>query len=206
MTRPEESPLTASPDPADAIERVCLQAVADRDRVAFEALYRRQHPRLSRFLHRFTARLDLVDDVINDTMWVVWRKAAEFRGDSKVSTWITGIAYRCMLKALRGTAPADEVGESLLDRHELDQAAAVQHDGEAGRELRDWVARGLRTLPDDQRITLELAYFLGQSCEEIAAVMGCAVGTVKARMFHARVRLRSVMPALGGLEPDSAQG
>jgi len=205
VTRQQGFPLTPSPDPSDSIERFCVQAVARGDRSAFEALYRRQHPRLARFLRRFTTRADLIDDVVNDTMWVVWRRAVEFRGDSRVSTWITGIAYRCMLKALRGTAPAEEVGESLLDEHELEQASFAQHDGEAGRELRDWLARGLRTLPDDQRITLELAYFLGHSCEEIAVVMGCAVGTVKARMFHARVRLRSVMPALAGLD-DAAQG
>ena len=39
---------------------------------------------------------------------------------------------------------------------------------------------------------------MGESCEDIAAIMGCAVGTVKARMFHARMRLRHVLPALGG--------
>jgi len=195
--------LTA--DPADALERLGLQAVANRDRAAFEALYRRHHPRLARFLRRFTARLDLIDDVINDTMWVVWRQAAVFRGDSKVATWITGIAYRCMLKALRGAAPGEEVGESMLADAERTQFDRATHDAGPDRELRDWVARGLRTLPEDQRITLELAYFLGQSCEEIALVMGCAVGTVKARMFHARVRLRSVMPALGG-HPHRAQG
>ena len=41
---------------------------------------------------------------------------------------------------------------------------------------------------------------MGESCEDIAAIMGCAVGTVKARMFHARVRLRTLLPALAGSE------
>ena len=63
---------------------------------------------------------------------------------------------------------------------------------------RDWLSQGLNSLPEEQRVTLELAYFMGESCEDIAAIMGCAVGTVKARMFHARVRLRNVLPALGG--------
>ena len=69
---------------------------------------------------------------------------------------------------------------------------------EQRREDRDWLAQGLKTLPEDLRVTLELAYLLGESCEDIAAIMGCAVGTVKARMFHARVRLRNVLPGLGG--------
>jgi RNA polymerase sigma-70 factor (ECF subfamily) len=64
--------------------------------------------------------------------------------------------------------------------------------------MRDWVRHGLDLLPPEQRTTLELAYYLGQSCEEIARIMNCAVGTVKARMFHARVRMRNTLPALGG--------
>ncbi len=205
-------PLVNTPHPggdADVVDNADLLASAARDRAAFERLYRRHHPRLARFLRRFTLRRDVIDDVVNDTMWVVWRKAGEFRGASKVSTWITGIAYRCMLKALRdGTYPG-EIGESALSDLELEDLADVQDDAEARRELRDWLASGLRTLPEDPRMPLELAYFLGQSCEEIALVMGCAVGTVKARMFHARVRLRNVMPALGGVKPaapGTAQG
>jgi RNA polymerase sigma-70 factor, ECF subfamily len=189
---------------ADTQDAAWLQAAGQGHRDAFALLYRRHHPRLARFLRRFTARRELIDEVINDTLWVVWQKAAEFRGESKVSTWIIGIAYRCMLKALRSGAPAEEIGEGLLNAHELAEAAAAteHNDGTANggghAELQNWLARGLKTLPEDQRVTLELAYFMGCSCEEIAAVMGCATGTVKARMFHARVRLRNVMPMLAG--------
>jgi len=192
--RPDAPLLPASAgaavaDAADAVDRAALRATADRDRAAFELLYRRHHPRLARFLRRFTTRPELIDAVVNDTMWVVWCQAGEFRGASKVSTWVTGIAYRCMLKALREAGPAASESEAAAD---------AADDPGADRELRDWVASGLRTLPEDQRITLELAYFMGLSCEEIGVVMGCATGTVKARMFHARVRLRNVLPVLGG--------
>lgn len=176
----------------EALERLCLSRVAAGDRVAFEALYRRLHPRLVRFLRRLCGRRDLIDEVINDTLWVVWRQAASFRGDSKVSTWVTGIAYRCMLKALR-SVPAAERGETNFGDGEW-TAAGESEDA----ELRNWVDCGLRSLPEDQRVTMELAYFLGCSCDEIAAIMDCATGTVKARMFRARLRLRTVMPLLGG--------
>jgi RNA polymerase sigma-70 factor, ECF subfamily len=183
---------------SDASDALQLQAAGLGDRVAFATLYRHYQPRLARFLRRFTTRPELIDEVINDSFWVVWQKAAQFRGDSKVSTWIIGIAYRCMLKTLRSGAPSEEVGEAQLDAQELAQAAAAPDLQAPDAELQDWVAQGLRTLPTDQRVTLELAYFLGCSCEEIGSVMGCPVGTVKARMFHARVRLRSVMPVLAG--------
>lgn len=184
-----------------------LRATARGDREAFAHLYRRHHGRLARFLWRMTRRRDLIDDTINDAMWIVWRKADGFRGDSKVSTWITGIAYRCMLKALR---EAGDVADSSVDAAEMELAdgADPAHDGAralvsdaAGLELRDWLAEGLRRLPHDQRVTLELLYYMGESCEAIAAIMDCAVGTVKARLFHARMRLRNLLPALA--EPGS---
>lgn len=188
MKLPPSTDVAQDAAAEEALERLCLGRVAAGDRAAFEDLYRRLHPRLVRFLRRFCGRRELIDEVINDALWVVWRQAASFRGDSKVSTWITGIAYRCMLKALRDV-PAAELGEGGEE-----QAAGGSDDA----ELRNWVDCGLRSLPADQRETLELAYFLGCSCEEIAAIMDCAVGTVKARMFRARLRLRTVMPLLGG--------
>jgi anthranilate phosphoribosyltransferase len=60
------------------------------------------------------------------------------------------------------------------------------------------VAKGLARLPVEQRVTLELAYGAGHSLEEIASIMDCQVTTVKARMFHARVKLRNVLPVLAG--------
>jgi RNA polymerase sigma-70 factor (ECF subfamily) len=45
---------------------------------------------------------------------------------------------------------------------------------------------------------MEMAYFLGHSCEEIAAIMSCPINTVKARMFQARIKLRNLLPTLGG--------
>ncbi|CAN5334815.1 sigma-70 family RNA polymerase sigma factor [soil metagenome] len=185
---------------ADAQDLIGLRATAAGDRTAFEQLYRRHFPRLARFLRRFTERADLSEEVINQAMWVVWCHAGEFRGDSKVSTWITGIAYRCMLKALRDGSFAAEISEALLPLNVSDPAT----DGEAERELRDWVAKGLRLLPEDLRRTMELAYLVGLSCAEIAALMECAEGTVKARMFNARLRLRNLMPALGGLAAADA--
>jgi RNA polymerase sigma-70 factor (ECF subfamily) len=60
------------------------------------------------------------------------------------------------------------------------------------------LTHGLNQLSIEQRLTLELAYHMGHSLEEIAAITQCPVGTVKARMFHAREKLRSYLPALSG--------
>ncbi len=185
-----------------------MNAIGHGDCTVFERLYLHYHGRMARFLANYTRDRHLVDEIINETMWVVWRSAKEFRGESRVGTWIISIAYRCLMKSLRDRPPPMADVERDDDKHSA--ADVMQSTEEAERrELRDWLVHGLVLLPPEQRTTIELAYFLGQSCEEIATIMNCAVGTVKARMFHARLRLRNTLPALAGgmlAQSQSAKG
>ena len=186
-----------SPGPADrsAVEdqrdQALLQRVAQRDRVALEALYHHYHRRLARFLTRVTTRHELAEEIINDTLWIVWQQAADFRGASRVSTWIVGIAYRRALATMRHASVRPLLAEDLAD----DEAEDPAH----GVEQRQLVDRALATLPAEQRLVLELTYVLGHSCEEIAAITDTPVNTVKTRMFHARRKLRELLPSLSGL-------
>src|SRR5690349_14045612 len=86
-------PASAAPggarDDAQLLERI-----GRKDLRAFEDLYRAYHPRLSRFLINILRRAHLVEEVLNDTMMVVWRQPERYNGRSKVSTWIFAIAYR----------------------------------------------------------------------------------------------------------------
>lgn len=194
---PDPTPPSAPPpdsgadiSTSDAQDRELLQRLAGGDRAALAALYRAYHRRLARFCSRLTRRGDIVDEVINDSFWVVWQKAEGFRGDSRVSTWIMGITYRCALKALR------QHGEEAQSADDLAEALLPSHDPAEDRERSDWVGKGLQKLPPDQRLVLELAYGGGHSVDEIAAILQCPEGTVKARMFHARTKLRHLLPAL----------
>jgi RNA polymerase sigma-70 factor, ECF subfamily len=173
-------------------DRDLLGKVAAGDREALRELYLFYHRRLATFLLRFTRRQDLVEEVINDTMYIVWCKAGEFRGDSRLSTWIMGIAYRRALKTLRRR------GHQLFHCVPIEDQwlAAPDELGEA--ETGEWVARAMQQLPIEQRLTLELAYGQGHSCEEIAEIMDCPANTVKTRMFHARGKLRRLLPRLAG--------
>jgi RNA polymerase sigma-70 factor, ECF subfamily len=190
-------------DVPDEHELALVRAIARGDRGAFEKLYTSYHGLLTRFLTRSTSRRDLVDEVVNETMWAVWRGASRFRGDSKPRSWVIAIAYRSLMKALRDRPL--EPGVTSLNHGDVDVLSGIPEVSNdiAQAETRDWVRHGLDLLPAEQRMTIELAYFLGQSCEEIAGIMNCAVGTVKARMFHARVRLRNTLPSLGGEGGDS---
>ena len=168
-----------------------LIAVAAGSRSALEELYLGYHRRLARFLSRFTPRYENVEEIINDTFMVVWQSAKDFRYASQVSTWIIGIAYRTALKSLRRQ-------KNHTAARSLDDYPEQTVDPTFETEVQDWLKHGLDRLPIEQRLTLELAYHMGHSLEEIAAITDCPVGTVKARMFHAREKLRQSLPALSG--------
>src|ERR1700729_718591 len=94
-------PGGASAAASDLRDRGLIERIARQDRAALKELYLIYHRRLARFLTRVTSRYDLAEEIINDTFWVVWQRAGDFRGASYVSTWIMGIAYRRGLKALK---------------------------------------------------------------------------------------------------------
>jgi RNA polymerase sigma-70 factor (ECF subfamily) len=180
---------------ADGIDRMLLQRMATGDRTAMAVLYRSYHGRLGRFLSRLTRRADVIDEVINDCFWIAWQKAGNFHGDSRVSTWLMGIAYRCGLKALR------QHGDEPVKDDVVLESCTPADDADEDRELRDWLSKGLEHLSADQRVVIELVYGVGHTLDDVAAIMQCPVGTVKARLFHARVKLRNVLPMLSGDAP-----
>lgn len=176
-----------------ARESELIARIAKGDRRAFEELYNLYHRRLARFLTRLTRRYDVAEEVINDTFWIVWKKAGDFRGDSQPSTWILGIAYRRARNAFRSSARAGSAEnlDALLEPPTSDEPMRTE-------ELRDWLVQALGQLPVEQRLAVELCYELGYSCEEISSIMGCPVNTVKTRLFHARAKLQKLLPVLGG--------
>lgn len=170
-------------------ERELLERVKAHDMDAFERLYRLYQPRLARFLVNLLKRPQLVEEVLDDVMMVVWQTAASFRGTSKLSTWLFAIAYRKALKA-RARWP-DPVEDSEQDNR-------VSNDPLPDSELdRSRVHAALRSamgkLSDEQRAVVDLTYFHGLGYREIAEILSCPVDTVKTRMFHARRRLKQAI-------------
>jgi RNA polymerase sigma-70 factor, ECF subfamily len=192
------SELSARGTGGAAREAQLIARIGEGDRKAFEELYNLYHRRMARFLTRLTRRYDVAEEVINDTFWVVWRKAKTFRGDSQPSTWILGIAYRKARNAFRSSARmAEQNLEAQLEPLTTESPASSE-------ELRDWLGQALNLLPIEQRMAVELCYELGHSCEEIATIMSCPVNTVKTRLFHARAKLQKLLPQLAS--PATARG
>jgi len=176
-----------------------LAAVATGDPLALEILYLNYHRRLGHFVSRFTPRHESAEEIINDTFIAVWQRAKEFRSASRVSTWIFGIAYRTALNSLRRQRNHNAA-------QNLDDCQQQTIDPFLETEVQDWLTHGLNRLPIEQRLIVELAYRVGYSMEEIAAITSSPVGTVKARMFHARAKLRQYLPALAGCAQSAGRG
>lgn len=182
-------PIDTSGDISDA-DLIALICGADHG--AFEILYRRYYQRLFRFSYRVTRRLDQIEEIINDVMFVVWKKASTYNHNAQVSTWIFGIAYKKCLKTISERNAAEHL--SLEDAEDILPASRDQ--GFSNLEIEDWLAVAFRRLSADQRAVLELTYHHGLHYGEIAAVMDCPENTVKTRMFHARKKLKSLFPDL----------
>ena len=175
----------------DDFDSALIASIAHGDQTAFRELHARYYHRITHFVRAATDRSDLVDEVANDTLWVVWQCAARFRGESKVSTWIMGISRNLSFKAVRAMGRShDEVSDALEEQ---------VYEPSSQSELTQWIDEALARLPSEQRTVLEMFYGLDQSCEEISQALNCPLNTVKTRMFHGRRKLRELLPRLAGV-------
>jgi len=174
----------------DDADRELLRRISCADQDAFRELYLDYHGRLARFLSRVTRHHGDVEEIINDVLLIVWKSAGDFRGASRVSSWIFGIAYRRALNCMRRSTAHSRATTRV--------AAGVEtrvEDATGRTEDRQLLDLALSCLPPEQRLVVILAYRMDYSCEEIAAIVACPVNTVKSRMFHARRRLRTIIYA-----------
>lgn len=167
----------------DRRHRELLELTEQGSIAAFNELYSLFYTPLVRFLYRFTRSNVLIEEILNDTLLVVWQKAGSFRGDSRAMTWVLGIASRRAMKSLRQERDGADydhcVEREAAGQNELSQLAT--------RDALEWAMQQLNT---EQRLAIELAYFHGLNCHEIASILGCPVNTAKTRLHYARHRLR----------------
>jgi RNA polymerase sigma-70 factor, ECF subfamily len=178
------APRPAAASAREDIDRELIAKIGSLDKDAFRSLCIHYHRILGRFLSKFTRDHADIEEIINDTLWIVWKNAGAFRSESRVSTWIMGIAYRCSMKALRRARRHRRISRQQI----ADEPTA----GDASHmtENQQLLKLALQKLPIEQRLVMELAYNLDRSCAETAEIVGCSVNTVKSRMFHARRKLR----------------
>lgn len=177
------------------IDALLLRIGADRDREAFRQLAREAAPRVRGYLRRSSRDDAQVDDLVQDVMLTLWRRAETF-DPSRASgwTWIYTIARNRRIDLVRKAARADVD----LDDPALVRAGPDAPDRAVGRErLRSHVRDALEALPEAQREVVVATYFEGITFREAAERQGLPVGTAKSRMRLALKALREVLAHLG---------
>ncbi len=193
------APIPATGSLPEDDDRRLIARVAAKDQRAIAVLYQRYAFRLGRFLSKFLERHALVNEAVNDTMLVLWRKASQFDPDrARLSTWLFGIAHHAGLKALARSAEAS--GTPLPLGEERDRAEPENTDDPAttvlGWELGRELMAALQQLSAEHRAVIGLTFVEGFSYPQIGSIVGCPENTVKTRMFYARRRLAQLLSHL----------
>lgn len=176
---------------ADLVARVA----ETRDRDAFAMLFDYYAPRLATYLQRLGAEPALAEEIAQDAMVALWRKAELFDpAKSSVGTWLYRIARNRRIDLLRRSRGATvELEDALIPADD----AALADEALGDRERDGIVRRAMSVLPPEQLALVRLAFFEGRSHSEIAEALSLPLGTVKSRIRLAFSRLRRRLEADG---------
>ncbi len=171
-----------------------VSACANKDRDAFSNLFEYYAPRIKAYLRRLASDDATAEELTQDVMLTIWRKAAQFDpSHASASTWIFRIARNRRIDLARRTNKPDlDPNEPML----IPEAETAPDDAAQAGEREIRVREALKTLPAEQIRLLQLAFFDGLSHSEIAEQENLPLGTVKSRLRLAFDKLR------GGLSRD----
>lgn len=175
---------------ADLLQRVAQS----RDVEAFKKLFQSFAPRVKSYMMRQGADANVAEELAQETLLMVWRKAALYSGEKgSATTWIFTIARNLRIDRLRREVAWQPLPEGADDEPSTDPLPDEELDT---RERRDRVRAALAELPPDQSEVVTLSYIEGLSHAEIAERLGLPLGTVKSRMRLAYQKVRAAVEDL----------
>lgn len=177
-----------------------VKVATDRDKAAFVELFDHFAPRLKGYLMKQGADAALAEEITQDVMVTLWRKAELFDpAKSSASTWLYRIARNRRIDRLRRQKTAElDPEDPMLQPQPLPDTA----DEMDARLREERVREALKQLPKEQGEVVRLAFFLGQSHSEIADTTGLPLGTVKSRIRLAFGRLRQLIEVDEAVDVD----
>jgi RNA polymerase sigma-70 factor (ECF subfamily) len=182
------SAATAS---AEALEPLLLAVARDRDRQAFATLFQHFAPRLKAYLLRLGADAGAAEELAQEAMIMVWRRAETFDpAQASVATWIFRIARNKRIDALRRERrPEIDPDDPCLQPEGDPGADRLVERGQADERVRAAIA----ALPDEQAEVVRMAYFEDKAHGAIAEETALPLGTVKSRLRLAMSRLKKAL-------------
>jgi RNA polymerase sigma-70 factor, ECF subfamily len=193
----------AMPDIRNLADEEMMQLIQAGNPRAFELLYDRHGGAAFSLAYRMVGNRVTAEDITQEAFLSIWRSRTRYdQARGSVRTWVLGIVHNRAIDGLRRSLVHDrrrETAEGIEERFEARERTDVEA---ARREEARNVRSALDTLPEDQRKTIELAYFGGFSHSQIAELLNEPIGTVKGRMRLGLEKMRRQLSegfALGGI-------
>lgn len=180
MTRQRPNITNPQKRQAAALDLYHVSLAAQGDVQAFDALYRRWHPRWLRLARRLTGNADEARDVMQDASLTIARDIHKLRDPERFSAWAYTIIRR---------RAADHIRRAIRDRQVI--ADMPEPEAKKGPESAYSLRQALSHLPETEQLMLSLFYVEGLRGTEIAAALGIPLGTVKSRLSTARRKLKT---------------
>lgn len=167
----------------------------DRSEEAFQKLFREFGPKVRNYMLRQGVDADLADDITQETLVTVWRKAGLYSPDKgSASTWMFTIARNLRIDRIRRQKPWQELTDDHMASLPSDDVQPDDATDQRQRQVR--VQAVLRDLPPEQVEVVTLAFVDGLPHSEIATQLGLPLGTVKSRIRLAYSKLRTALEDL----------
>jgi RNA polymerase sigma-70 factor (ECF subfamily) len=184
--------LISRPGPATLSARACGNAAG-----AFDALVREHKNRIYSYVCRLTNDSPDAEDLTQEVFVRAYQSFGAFRHEAAVDTWLYRIATNLVIDRFRRgqrapqwvSAAGDEEDDPLAELPALARECDPAGSAQLG-ELQEKVRHAISTLPPKLRAAVILHDMEGLSYEDVAAALGCPIGTVKSRLFNARAVLR----------------
>jgi RNA polymerase sigma-70 factor (ECF subfamily) len=168
------------------------------NRNAFDELVKKHYQRVCNILSHTLGASPNIEDLAQEVFMKAHYSLRRYRGESALSTWLYRITVNVALDELRREKRRrifsfTRIGERGPSGDEIASSAVGEEDAHARMErgeLQDALQSGLRRIPTKHRVVFVLREIEGYSYSEIAEMVSCSIGTVKSRLFHARLKLR----------------
>ena len=180
---------------ADLVTRVC-----QGDSEAFRLIFERYSRPVISFVYDMVDDRDLAEELTQETFVRAYRNLRTMRTDTKLSSWLFGIAKNVARESLRARARNNHIVD-LGDKSVLDISdhRPVPVDQLLSKELNELIRRSLNALDEDKRLVFVLKVFHQCSYEEIAGITGFSLGKLKTDLHRARAEMRQRIRPYAGV-------
>jgi RNA polymerase sigma-70 factor (ECF subfamily) len=178
-----------SPNPNSDMNALIASVAQYKDKAAFKTLFEYFAPRVKAYLQGQGTAPDMAEEVVQETMVNIWRKASQFDATkASASTWIFTIARNLRIDLIRrANRPAPDMNDpAMVPEPEPTAPELISREQEANR-----LKRAVAKLPAEQQEVLRLAFFEDKAHAEVATELGLPLGTVKSRIRLAFGRIRT---------------